>query len=514
MLVTAVVTIVLLSITPARAARSEAGYFLSFDPLHSTSVVGSFFSPKARLTLDDKPVAGQPITFLVRDEKGSLILAKDANTDAAGYAPMPQYTSTDVRTDSITAHTQVGNDPPLDINSRIIRHDWIEKPDELAVSASPKGTSGVVGSTFTVTAEVTVNGREAAGAAVAMQAMMQGEDVVVRSGTTDERGRVSFTYTRDRAGDDAILVTANWKNESEQDRLIRTWTQAQTSVTPPSESPSDETTDTPTDGSTEGPTDRSSDTPSTSLPPTSSSLPSPSITTTPPVSLDAMILLEPDGMVSEIDTEFQVTATLTTGSGDPIPDRTVTFVATMDGHREITRSTTTDDEGGALFTYSRTAAGPDVVRASAIIDGLTAADTIDHRWSAVPVASAPQTVLTIDSPSVTPGSDLTLHGTGCPPGARVDIAIRNDVLMSTRARASGEFSATAAMPDLPLGRYRITVSCGNSFASTTVDLVGLRATTGTAGPAGITSAAVLVFFVLLGGSLLREFGVPGAPPTS
>jgi len=217
-----------------------------------------------------------------------------------------------------------------------------------------------------------------------------------------------------------------------------------------------------------------------------------------------VITLDPDNLTSRTGTTFTATARLTSSSGDPIPARLITFVTTMNAQRQLTHKAATDEDGTARFSYRRTDVGADVVQASVTVDGLTISDRIDHRWSEDSPPPSEGT-LKLGARSASAGGDLALDGTGCPPGARVRITIGERSVASTLADPAGDYSIVAALPDLPLGRHRIRAACGNATAQADVDVIGLTASTGTAGPAAaMTSAAVLTFFVLLGGSLVRR----------
>jgi len=201
-----------------------------------------------------------------------------------------------------------------------------------------------------------------------------------------------------------------------------------------------------------------------------------------------------------------VNAALASRSGDPVPDRQVTFEVSMRDRRTLTHTATTNAEGVAQFTYSRQHVGSDTVIGRATIDGATVRDQIRHEWARHAPPPPREGILEVDSVTVSPGSDLRLSGGGCSPEAPVDVSVRERPVAVARADASGVYTVVATLPDLPLGRHTITATCPNAIAEATVDLVAHTATTGTAAAAGVTASAVLGFFVLLGSSLWRGVG--------
>jgi hypothetical protein len=187
-----------------------------------------------------------------------------------------------------------------------------------------------------------------------------------------------------------------------------------------------------------------------------------------------------------------------------VPDRQVTFETTKRGEAAITRTVTTDGDGNAQFTYRRSTTGSDSVQARVTVDGTGLSERILHRW--IDGAAPPEGKLRLDSDVVNPGSDLRLTGSGCSPNGQIELSIEDVKIASTRADSSGAYRVVAPLPELPLGRHKIKASCAQLSTTATVDVVGVTAAMGTAGAAGVTTAAVLAFFVLLGGSIVRGLG--------
>lgn len=201
-----------------------------------------------------------------------------------------------------------------------------------------------------------------------------------------------------------------------------------------------------------------------------------------------------------------MTAALSTKSGDPVPDRLVTFETTKQGEGPITGTARTDEAGNARFTYRRSTAGSDSVTARVTVDGVGLSERVGHRW--VDRATPPPVsgTLRLDSGVVNPGSDLRLTGSGCPANGPIELSIGEVKLAGTRADGSGDYRVVAPLPELPLGRHKLKATCALLSTTATVDVVGVTAAMGTAGAVGMTTAAILAFFVLLGAAIIRGLG--------
>lgn len=111
--------------------------------------------------------------------------------------------------------------------------------------------------------------------------------------------------------------------------------------------------------------------------------------------------------------------------------------------------------------------------------------------------------VTLDRPSALPGGTLTVTGKGCPAGSKVSFGVEGAPAGTTTARADGTFSSPVALPNAPIGAHPVTVSCAGAEVSLPLDLV-VASATAVAPALGVTVAAVLVFFVLLGSVLLNR----------
>jgi len=110
----------------------------------------------------------------------------------------------------------------------------------------------------------------------------------------------------------------------------------------------------------------------------------------------------------------------------------------------------------------------------------------------------PGSSVDLSSPSVEPGGNLTVTGSGCDPAVAVDATIGGARVGTSVADPSGRFSVTVDVPDLPVGRYDLVVSCGPVF-TTPIDIV-----VATAADVGNSTLALFVFFILLALVLFRR----------
>jgi hypothetical protein len=89
----------------------------------------------------------------------------------------------------------------------------------------------------------------------------------------------------------------------------------------------------------------------------------------------------------------------------------------------------------------------------------------------------------------------------------VQLTLGGAAVGTTVADGTGRFVAKLALPDLPIGRYAVDVSCAAVRATVPIDLV-VASSGPIAGSLAATASSILVFFVLLAGMLLyRDQGV-------
>jgi 5-hydroxyisourate hydrolase-like protein (transthyretin family) len=224
----------------------------------------------------------------------------------------------------------------------------------------------------------------------------------------------------------------------------------------------------------------------------------------------------------------------------------------------LTRTETTDGNGAARFTWSRTEAGVDDLTAVELIDVRPQQDTAQHIWEGGPTAPVvtpsseepttppatiptgdqttptpveeseppeetstpsptettntpppptttppsdlPATSTLVDGPEVgRPGADIEVSGRGCRAGQSLTVRLGESTLGRTRAAADGTFYLRGVVPDLPLGRYLMRSTCGTTIGDPNVDITAPQVNKAKAGIAavGVTTASTFVFFLLL-----------------
>lgn len=76
------------------------------------------------------------------------------------------------------------------------------------------------------------------------------------------------------------------------------------------------------------------------------------------------IVLNPGSATNPIGTQHTITATIKNEALEPIPDMVVSFEITSGPHDGVTGTDTTDAKGQAVFTYTGTLEGTDIIEAS------------------------------------------------------------------------------------------------------------------------------------------------------
>ncbi|WP_051090818.1 hypothetical protein [Smaragdicoccus niigatensis] len=114
-----------------------------------------------------------------------------------------------------------------------------------------------------------------------------------------------------------------------------------------------------------------------------------------------------------------------------------------------------------------------------------------------PAATTPSsTGLQTASTSVSQGGTVQVNGFGCTPGAKVTLTSEGQELGTAVASDKGEFSATADVSGLDVGRHVITASCGTVLTAPIDIVLTSRAGSG-------ATAIVIVFFTALSALLYR-----------
>lgn len=447
------------SATTTHTWLPDQGLNASVEPDGTASPVGSTFT--ATVTVQDEdgqPVPGATVDFRAvlpgdEDEVG------DGVTDATGTLSFDYTRDTaGVETLRVVA-THEGREAQASAS-----HIWELLPG-LGLLLEPAGTTSPVGSDFTATALVTLEGLPRVGAQVSFTATMPGAPTVELDGTTDELGLASVTYTRETPGQEEVAVSVTVEGRTAQASMAHTWE--------------------PGDG------------------------------------LSAE--LAPAGTASDVGTDFTATVTVTDG-GDPVEGATVSLLRDMPGRgdepadeplEQRQPETSTGADGTATFTWSRNVPGLERVTADVLFDGRSVQAAMGHLWEGTDGDVGVVTpVLTVVGGGGLPGAPVDVTGTGCPAGSDVDLqfggAENEDAQLGVAsADEAGRYRTAVVVPDVPVGRYVLTGTCPPVTATGSLDVVTTASTTGTAAASATTTVVVLTFFVLLGGQLLRVNAVNG-----
>ena len=127
------------------------------------------------------------------------------------------------------------------------------------------------------------------------------------------------------------------------------------------------------------------------------------------------IVLTPSSDTNPVGTDHTVTATVA-GTGNPVPDLTITFNVVSGPNAGATDSDMTDSNGQAVFTYtSNGSPGTDEITASFLNEqGVeVTSNTVTKIWTTVTPTASP-TVTPTASPTVTPTASPTVTPTASP----------------------------------------------------------------------------------------------------
>jgi hypothetical protein len=446
---------------PATHTWEDCALDVAVDPGGPTSTVGSPVSPV--VTVRDaagRPVPNAAVTLRIT-MTGQGDVTADLVTDANGLATT-EYRRDVPGTDRLTAVVTAGERRATATAERV----W--QLGDLQVSVGPAGTSSVAASPFTVTVLVTAAGRPVAGADVGLFVIMSGQDTLGGApGRTTADGTFSYTYTRPVAGDDTVDVLVLAGSQVARASTRHHWTSA------------------------------------------------PAL----------RLALEPGGTAGDVGTDFTATATVTV-DGRPVTAVDVAFVAGPPNRPGRPRTVRTDGAGRAAFTYRATEAGTHTITAKVTVSGFPEGSaSINRVWRAAgivrPADPPPDLQITRRSPTTTtppaPGPTPTptptpqpgpqapevVAGTRCPPDSTVTLTVGGVALGTVTADAEGNFAVPVRVPDLAPGRYQLVASCPPVRVERNFDVVRRTSSTGTSAASASTAAAVLSFFVLLGGQLVR-----------
>ncbi|WP_344809080.1 hypothetical protein [Microlunatus ginsengisoli] len=470
---------------------------LRIEPRDTRSPARAYAEVRARLTLDGKGVADARLDFASHSLQCDLSdLGGSGTTDQDGFASVSLRRDVPTR-DRVTVR-EVG---VLQPQSDQTTHTWgVPDPSPLVVDLHQSSADDRVGTTVTLTATVTYDDGEEITPSARVPVRFTGTDSGDAEFDTDDQGRVEYTYARSSARTDHITASTPYgcdrviSNDEDHEWWLPT------------------------------------------------------------------LSLIPDRATVDIGDTASITAQLT-HAGQPLAERSLdlTFDSSAAGESAFGRTATTGPDGRATLSWDRGAAGTETITATesavvaprharAIVTWVRTSEPpsseppssqppssqppiseppssqppTSEPPSSQPPTSAPPSSAPPSSQSPTakpseqpppptssrlvtgpevgrPGGDVQIAGTGCRPGQTVTVRLGSTTLGRTRAAADGTFYLRTSIPDLPLGRYVITSSCGTTIGDKNIDITAPQVNRGLAGiaAAGATTASTFVFFVLL-----------------
>jgi len=115
-----------------------------------------------------------------------------------------------------------------------------------------------------------------------------------------------------------------------------------------------------------------------------------------------------------------------------------------------------------------------------------------------PPTTVPPRALQLSQPSIEPGGQLSVHGTGCSAGSEVRLSIGDNIVGVAVSDGAGAFSAPITVPDVPLGQYQLVADCGPTLSTSIALAVATSADSGTG------TLGLFFFFFLLVLMLFRR----------
>ena len=204
---------------------------VSLAPAGTSSVGGSPFTVTALVTDGEKPIVGADIGFLVQMSGQDDLGGPPVRTDADGEATYT-WTRTLAGDDAVSVVVIAGDL----IGRAATTHRWTLVPT-LRLALDPAGTTSPVGTDFTATATVTVDGRPVTGTDVALTAGRPDRPGTPRTVRTDTAGRAALTYRSADAGTDTITATVTVPNVGQGSASITHLWRAADVVRPPVKRP-------------------------------------------------------------------------------------------------------------------------------------------------------------------------------------------------------------------------------------------------------------------------------------
>ncbi len=180
--------------------RDGAGLQVTLEPAGTTSLTGSEFTATVLVSRDGLAVTGAQVA-LRAELAGEDTLTHSTSTDADGLASFT-FTRQTAGLEIVVAEVQAGDRS----GQAAAAHLWKDAED-LRLTLGPAGIASAVGSSFELTATVLDGGQPARGATVTFTASQPGTIEVIGLAQSDDAGRATFAYSRDRVGGEVVTAT-------------------------------------------------------------------------------------------------------------------------------------------------------------------------------------------------------------------------------------------------------------------------------------------------------------------
>ena len=425
---------------------------LTFDvvPDQATSMVDTPFTATAVLMQGDRPVTGELISFTVV-MTGAPDESGRARTGPDGTASF-RWRRAVPGTDQLTATYTAPDGTQVEAS---LMHTWLDDPPALQVALGPSDVTTVVGSSFTPTAVVTEeDGTPIEGARVRFEAALPGAPSERAVQSTDANGLASYSYTRKQVGTEEVAAVVTHDGHRAQTAIGHTWID----------------------------------------------IPGLSFEVTPPRGSSA------------VNTWYKVTASLRVDNR-PARDARIVFetdAAQGAGGAKVQR---TGADGTVPFRWRRMLQGVEQLTATYTTpEGQEISDGHVHVWTSKPLPEH-EADLTLEDPSVPPGGDVQATGFGCEAVPEVTLSLDGQAVATVTADGTGAYAATLTVPEeTSLDDHSVVASCGTVVVERILNVSRPGGETATPMAAIVTTSAVLTFFMLLGGQVLRFTGL--ASPSS
>ena len=514
--------------SPSATHTWLAGPVLLLSPDATISQIGTTHTVVAAAADAGAPLLTD-VTFTVTSGPNAG-LTRVVSTAQDGTAAL-QLTSDAVGVDTVVASFL---DPLTErpVTAGPVTHTWSEQPPPAVwtVTLAPTGTTSTVGGQHTVTATVRADGEVVPGAYVTFEITGGPHAGTTGDGLSAADGTVPLTWTGTAPGTDTVIAYVNSADCYTFEAPCPDVDVAAVPVTHTWVAPPPVVT-------------------AVTLTPTG---------TSSPVGTDHTVTarVTHDGVAAAgVPVTFTVAGAGLTGAGTTGPDGRASFTWSSDVARTdsvVASAPEAQGDGTAVsapVTHRWTAAPPPSrptptstptiaptptpTPTTSPTTAPPATTTVEDSPDPAPTSAAPSPVptgsptpselpfsepdpeppaqdLTLSEPSSVPGGSVVVRGEGCAPRSAVDLEVDGTPAGTLLAEADGTFEGPIEVPDVPIGRHEVRATCGELVQTTPLDVVLSTSTGGLAGGTAATAGAILCFFVLVAGQLLRGTGAPAA----